>query len=100
MPHPSTLTKPVAEQVAALFRTFSDASRVQLVFALAEQELNVGTLAHLVGISESGVSYHMRGLRQMKLVDARRDGKEVYYRLKDEHIKALFQQGVRHVQDE
>jgi DNA-binding transcriptional ArsR family regulator len=100
MPQPSTLTKPVAEQVAGLFRAFSDASRVQLVFALVEQELNVGALSHLAGISESAVSYHLRGLRQMKMVDARRDGKEVYYRLEDEHIIALFQQGVRHVQGE
>ena len=54
----------------------------------------------VVGISKSAVSHHMRGLRQMGLVKARRDGKEVYYRVEDEHIIALFQQGVRHVQDE
>ena len=52
-----------------------------------------------VGISELAVSHHLRGLRQMRLVKARRDGKEVYYRLEDEHIIALFQQGVRHIQE-
>jgi DNA-binding transcriptional ArsR family regulator len=41
----------------------------------------------------------MRSLRQMGLVNARRDGKEVYYRIEDEHIITLFNQGVKHVQN-
>lgn len=97
---PTVLDEHTAAHVAELFRAFSDTSRVQLLSALAAQELNVGTLAGLVGISESAVSHHLRSLRQMRLVQARRDGKEVYYRVEDEHIIALFQQGVRHVQDE
>ena len=66
---------------------------------LLTRRLNVTALAQAVGISESAVSHHLRGLRQMRLVQARRDGKEVYYRLEDEHIIALFQQGVRHIQE-
>jgi ArsR family transcriptional regulator len=65
---------------------------------LVAREVNVGALAEAVGISESAVSHHLRGLRQMGLVVARRDGKEVYYRIEDEHIIALFGQGVNHVQ--
>jgi DNA-binding transcriptional ArsR family regulator len=87
-----------ASLVAALFGAFSDPSRVRIVAALAAQELNVGTLAQAIGISESAVSHHLRGLRQMGLVIARRDGKEVYYRIEDDHIIALFGQGVNHVQ--
>jgi DNA-binding transcriptional ArsR family regulator len=89
-----------AANVAELFRAFSDTSRVHILFALTSQELNVGALAEIVGISESAVSHQLRGLRQVGLVKARRDGKEIYYRLEDEHIIALFQQGVRHVQDD
>jgi DNA-binding transcriptional ArsR family regulator len=58
----------------------------------------VNALAEMVGISESAISHHLRSLRQMRLVQARRDGKEVYYRIEDEHIIALFGQGVSHVQ--
>ena len=58
-----------------------------------------GALAALVGVSESAVSHHMRGLRQMRLVTARRDGKEVYYRLEDPHLITLFKQGIEHVRD-
>ena len=86
-----------AAHVAELFRAFSDTSRVRILFALTTHELNVNALAELVGISESAVSHHLRSLRQMKLVVARREGKEVYYRIEDDHIISLFGEGVKHV---
>ena len=95
---PGVLDENLAARVAELFRAFSDSSRVRIISALSKEELNVGLLAQLVGITESAVSHHLRSLRQMKLVQARREGKEVYYRVDDDHIIALFQQGVRHVQ--
>ena len=85
--------------VAELFRAFSDTSRVRIMSALLDGEKNVGTLAELVGISESAVSHHMRGLRQTHIVTARRDGKEVYYSITDPHIVTLFKQGVEHIRD-
>jgi DNA-binding transcriptional ArsR family regulator len=93
----SQLDVSTAARVAELFRSFSDASRVNILYALMEQELNVGSLARLVGISESAVSHQLRSLRQMGIVTARRDGKEVHYRIEDEHILALFRQGINHV---
>ena len=91
------LDEHVAAHVAELFRAFSDTSRVRLLSALVERELNVGALAELIGLSESAVSHHLRGLRQMGLVKTRREGKEVYYRMDDEHIITLFRQGVSHI---
>jgi ArsR family transcriptional regulator len=93
------LNEHLAAQVAELFRAFSDTSRVRIVSALLTREMNINALAEVVGISESAVSHHMRGLRQMRMVQSRRDGKEVYYRIDDDHIIALFQQGVKHVQN-
>ncbi len=91
------LDEHTAAHVAELFRAFSDTSRVRILSALSTQEMNVGALAEVVGISESSISHHMRGLRQMGLVNARRNGKEVYYSIVDEHIITLFNQGVSHV---
>ena len=96
----SILDEHSAAHVAELFRAFSDTSRVRIMSALLSGEKNVGGLAELVGISESAVSHHMRGLRQMRLVVARKDGKEVFYRVDDPHIIELFQQGVRHIQED
>jgi len=96
---PYILDEHTAAHVAELFRSFSDTSRVRILSAIVEQEVNISTLAEMVGVTESAVSHHMRGLRQMRLVNSRRDGKEVYYRVEDPHIIALFQQGLRHVQE-
>ncbi len=93
----SILDEHSAAHVAELFRAFSDTSRVRIMSVLLTGEKNVSALAELVGISESAVSHHMRSLRQMRLVVARKDGKEVYYRLEDPHIITLFKQGVEHV---
>jgi len=93
----SILDEHMAAHVAELFRAFSDTSRVRILSVIVGQEMNVTQLAELVGVTESAVSHHMRGLRQMRLVKTRRDGKEVYYSVEDPHIIELFQQGIRHV---
>jgi DNA-binding transcriptional ArsR family regulator len=93
------LDEHTAAHVAELFRAFSDTSRVRILAALSTQELNVGSLASLVGVSESAVSHHLRSLRQLGLVRARREGREVHYRIEDDHVVSLFQQGVKHVRD-
>jgi ArsR family transcriptional regulator len=95
---PTALDERTAAQVAELFRAFSDTSRVRLIAALVDCELNVGALAEAVGISESAISHHLRGLRQMRLVRARKEGRQVFYCLDDDHVAALFQQGLDHVQ--
>jgi DNA-binding transcriptional ArsR family regulator len=97
---PKILDEHTAVHVAELFRAFSDTSRVRILSGLVEQEINISALAKLVGVTESAVSHHMRGLRMMQLVKSRREGKEVFYSVIDPHIIALFQQGVRHVQED
>lgn len=95
----SILNETTAAHVAELFRAFSDPSRVRIFSALLGQELNVSALASRVGLSESAISHHMRGLRQLRMVQSRREGKEVFYRIEDEHVIALFEQGIRHIKD-
>lgn len=94
------LDEHTAAHVAELFSAFSDTSRVRILSVIIEQEVNTSKLAEMVGLTESAVSHHLRGLRQMRIIRARRDGKEVYYSVIDPHLVALFQQGVRHVQEE
>ncbi len=91
------LDEQLASQTAELFRALGDASRVRIISVLAEGEANVGALAEAVGISESAISHHMRGLRQMRLVRARKEGRQVFYTLDDDHILDLFARGLDHV---
>ena len=94
----ATLDEVTAAQMAALFGALSDTSRVRIIGALTGGELSVGELAGLVGISHSAVSHHMRHLRQMLLVRARKEGRYVYYSLDDEHVSDLFRCGLDHIQ--
>ena len=96
---PSELDEHTAAHVAELFRSFSDTSRVRILYAIIEQEMNTSKIAELIGLTESAVSHHLRGLRQQHLVHVHRVGKEVFYQVIDEHIIALFQQGVKHIQE-
>jgi DNA-binding transcriptional ArsR family regulator len=94
----SILDEHSAAHVAELFRAFSDTSRVRIMSALLSGEKKVGTLAELVGISESAVSHHMRNLRQLRMVRARKEGRQVFYSIEDQHILDLFLRGVAHIQ--
>jgi ArsR family transcriptional regulator len=59
--------------------------------------MNVQSLAETVGITPSAISHHMRSLRQMRLVRAEKQGRQVYYSLDDEHVEELFLRGIDHV---
>ena len=91
------LDEETAVQLAALFSTLGDPGRVCILAALLEQELNVGELAGRVALSHSAVSHHLRHLRQMRLVRARKRGRYVFYALDDEHVRDLFALGLAHV---
>ena len=95
---PKALDEHTAAHVAELFSAFGDTSRVRILSVLAAREQNVGALAAAVGLSESAVSHHLRALRQMRLVEARRDGRQVFYTL-DAHAITLFKYGLSHVRN-
>jgi ArsR family transcriptional regulator, lead/cadmium/zinc/bismuth-responsive transcriptional repressor len=97
IPKSSVLDEHTAAHLAELFGAFSDTSRVRIISVLVKGEQNVGALAKAVGLSQSAVSHHMRALRQMRLVQARKDGRQVFYCL-DAHVASLFRHGLDHVQ--
>jgi len=91
------LDEQTAARLAELFRAFSDPSRIRIISALAAEELNVGALAERVGLSESAVSHQLRVLRQMHLVRVRKEGRQVFYALDDEHVSDLYRRGLDHM---
>ncbi len=93
---PQALDEPTATQLAELFAVFGDPSRVRLISVLAAGEQNVSTLAEAVGLSTSAVSHQLRTLRQLRLVAARKEGRQVYYAL-DEHVAHLYRFGLDHI---
>ncbi len=92
------LTELKAIQLAELFSALSDASRVRLISLLMKGEMSVSTLAEELKMTESAVSHQLRGLRQMHLVRARKNGRQVFYSLDDDHVSKLFSMGLDHVE--
>jgi ArsR family transcriptional regulator len=86
-----------AQHVAELFSVLGDSSRVKIIAVLLSGPMNVQALADIVGISPSGISHHMRSLRQLQLVRSHKQGRQVFYSLEDQHVEELFQRGVDHV---
>jgi len=80
-----------------IFKALGDGTRIKLLHALAQEEMCVCDLAEVVAMSQSLVSHQLRVLRNLRLVKYRREGKMVYYSLDDEHIVALFTQGLEHI---
>ena len=93
------LDEHTAAHVADLFSAFSDTTRVRIISAIIDQEMKISDLSELFGLTESAISHHMRGLRHLKIVQARRDGKEIFYSIVDSHLIALFRQGIDHVKE-
>lgn len=78
------------------FRALADSTRAKIVHAIADQPLCVCDLAQVVGVSEPAVSQHLRPLRSLRIVRGTRAGKMVYYRLADEHVRALLGMALGH----
>jgi len=92
------LTELKAIQLAELFSALSDASRVRIISLLIEDEMSVSALAEELKMTESAVSHQLRGLRQMRIVRARKEGRQVFYTLEDDHVLKLYSMGLDHVE--
>ncbi len=86
----------VAEEMARIFSALADPTRVRILGLLVHQELCVGDIHRLLEMSQPAVSHHLRVLRDLRLVRARREGRHIYYTLDDDHVTELFRQGLDH----
>jgi len=89
---------PAADAVATTFAVLADPTRSRILHALSlADELCVCDLALLLAISQSALSHQLRLLRDRRVVARRKAGRIVYYRLADEHVRHVFNDGLRHV---
>ena len=85
--------------LAELFKVFGDSTRIRILFALYQSEICVCDLAETLTMTQSAVSHQLKILKQAKLVNSRRDGKQVYYFLADDHVKTIIAQGRDHIEE-
>jgi DNA-binding transcriptional ArsR family regulator len=84
-------------EVVETFKALSDPTRAQLVYLLTEEEFSVNELSQRVPVSASAVSHHLAKLRAIRLVRTRRDGNQIFYSVDDNHVAALFQEALYHL---
>jgi DNA-binding transcriptional ArsR family regulator len=90
MPHPAG---PIHELKANLFRVLGHPARIRILDLLRDGERSVGVLQSELGLDSGGTSQHLAALRRIGLVESRRDGTSVYYRVDDERVFDLLEAG-------
>ncbi|MBQ6654016.1 MAG: winged helix-turn-helix transcriptional regulator [Erysipelotrichaceae bacterium] len=85
--------------LAELFKIFGDSTRIRILYALFEHEVNVNDIAEQLSMTASAVSHQLRILKQNKLIKSRREGKQIYYSLADDHVKTIMAMGMEHIEE-
>ena len=94
---PKKITPKNASDLANLFEALSDPTRVQIISTLMDGEIGVGELVENIGVTKSAISHQLSGLRNKRLIRTRKQGRNVFVRLDDDHVVDLFQRGLDHV---
>ncbi|EHR78727.1 ArsR family transcriptional regulator [Thermococcus litoralis DSM 5473] len=85
--------------IADFFDALGNPTRLKILFALLEEELCTCDLSNITGLSVSAISHQLRILKDRKIVAYRKDGKNVFYRLDDKHIKDVLKIALKHVRE-
>lgn len=81
------------EQITGLFKILGDTTRLKIIWML-DSEICVSELAKKLEMEQSAVSHQLSILKAGGLVDKRRDGKQVYYKLADNNVKQVLKVGM------
>jgi DNA-binding transcriptional ArsR family regulator len=84
---------PIHEVKASLFRVLGHPARVRILELLRDGERTVGALQAELALDSSGTSQHLAALRRIGLVEGRREGTNVYYRVDDPRVFDLLAAG-------
>jgi ArsR family transcriptional regulator len=83
-------------ETVKLFKIYSDFTRLRIIDLLVEKEYCVQDIADTLGASQSAISHQLKLLRDLHVVKTRKQGKQVFYSLQDNHIKEIFLIGYSH----
>ena len=85
--------------LAELFKVFGDTTRIRILYVLFESEMCVCDIAEILNMTQSAISHQLRVLKQARLVRNRREGKQIYYFLADDHVRTIIGQGMDHISE-
>jgi len=85
------------DDMSKFFKALSDSTRLKIVLAISNGEICVNDIANTIGMTKSAVSHQLSYLKNLRLIKSRKDGKEVYYSLDDDHVNLLIKSAWEHV---
>lgn len=85
-------------RVAQFHKIIGDNTRCKILFALVNEEMCVCDLANVLSMSKSSISHQLAKLRENGVVKSRKEGKEVYYSLDDDHVLELLSLTLTHIE--
>ncbi|MDO4717153.1 MAG: metalloregulator ArsR/SmtB family transcription factor [Propionibacteriaceae bacterium] len=92
------LSKSRISGLAEIFGLLSDPGRLTMVLALIQSPATAGSLADAAGLSQSAASHALRLLRAHGIVQAKRQGRQIFYELADAHVADLLCTAVSHIE--
>lgn len=90
--------KELFQKLAEFFKMIGDPTRTKILFALDQNEMCVCDIANVLGMTKSSISHQLATLKQSGIVKYRKEGKEVYYTLDDDHVQQVFEIAIEHIQ--
>lgn len=84
-------------ELSEFFKIFGDNSRLRILSVLRSGDISVNDLSEMVGMSQSAVSHQLKILKQARVVKLRKEGKNIFYSLDDEHIDIILKLGIEHI---
>lgn len=87
---------PISE-LAGILNLLGGPSRLKIILACLDKEQSVGAIKEVAELSQSLASHHLRLLKAARLMKSRKEGKQVFYSVSDEHIACFLKDMVEHV---
>ena len=85
-------------RAAGFFKVVGDETRMKILCTIAREELCVNDIAEKVAMTKSAVSHQLKLLKDEDLVKSRRDGKNIFYSLDDQHVLDIIEIAFTHIE--
>ena len=83
--------------LSGFFKMLGDPTRIKMMYIMADGEVCVQDIAAALGVTKSAISHQLSGLKENKIVKSRRDGKNVYYSIDDDHVSQVLSLAMTHI---
>ncbi len=87
-------------ELANFFKMYADPTRLKILSVLFQEEMCVCEIAAVLNMTHSAISHQLATLRNARIIKVRRDGKNMYYSLDDNHIQMIFNNGLSHIRED